>query len=176
MPYRRIRCDLGGDMHMGIKERDILMPSNIPQADNLDIVSNVILAVGKGATTDDDLANVPGYVDRQGRYYRDAAEQLGFVTNTGNNASLTPLGQSYCDTPGMRQQMMSRAVKNVSAIDHVVRNLSGRTVTRDQIAQELAAFDKAKLNSTHSRRASTVSSWLKNIGAARSVGHNLQIF
>jgi len=67
--------------------------SDIPQADILDDVVNVVKAVGEGRHTFQDIARYIGKVDRQGRYYRRAAEILGFIKNTDNTSVLTDSGE-----------------------------------------------------------------------------------
>lgn len=71
--------------------------SDFPQADRLQQVGEVAIAVSKGNHTDDDIENYIGLESsgRQGRYYRLAAEILGLVTNEANNAELTPVGKEY---------------------------------------------------------------------------------
>ena len=71
--------------------------SDFPQADKLEQVGKVAIAVSKGNHSDDDIESYIGLESsgRQGRYYRLAAEILGLVTNETNNAILTPLGKEY---------------------------------------------------------------------------------
>lgn len=71
--------------------------SDFPQADRLEQVGKVALAVSKGNYTDDDIESYIGLESsgRQGRYYRLAAEILGLVVNEANNANLTDLGREY---------------------------------------------------------------------------------
>lgn len=71
--------------------------SDFPQADKLEQVGEVAIAISKGNYTDDDIESYIGLESsgRQGRYYRLAAEILGLVVNEANNAKLTPLGKEY---------------------------------------------------------------------------------
>lgn len=71
--------------------------SDFPQADRLEQVGKVAIAVSKGNYTDDDIESYIGLESsgRQGRYYRLAAEILGLVVNEANNAKLTALGREY---------------------------------------------------------------------------------
>lgn len=71
--------------------------SDFPQADRLEKVGEVAIAVSKKNHTDDDIEIYIGLESsgRQGRYYRRAAEILGLVENEANNAKLTTLGREY---------------------------------------------------------------------------------
>ncbi len=71
--------------------------ADFPQADRLLNVGLVANAVANGHTSDAQIISmVPGLTaNRQGRYYRLAAEILGLVTNTNNKASLTSIGDQY---------------------------------------------------------------------------------
>ena len=61
-----------------------IQSNDLPQADRIESVILATVAIANGATTDIEIANqVPGIEGdaRQGRYYRRAAEILGFITN-----------------------------------------------------------------------------------------------
>ena len=51
---------------------------DVPQADKLEDVVKIIEGVGQGKRTFQDLSQYIDKVERQGRYYRRAAEILGF--------------------------------------------------------------------------------------------------
>src|SRR5258706_16112051 len=68
----------------------------VPQADEVLKVGKVAEAVAAGGTTFQDIAEAIEMVERQGRYYRLAAEQLGFIEKADVNTSrLTPRGRRY---------------------------------------------------------------------------------
>ena len=73
------------------------VPSDeIPQADNLLDVVRTVIAVSQGARTFQQIATSIGKVERQGRYYRKAAEIVGMIATPNRNQSiLTQLGQSF---------------------------------------------------------------------------------
>ena len=67
---------------------------DVPQADLLKEVVRAVEAVAAGATTFQDIAAHFGKVERQGRYYRRAAEILGLLASAGTNHSvLNPRGK-----------------------------------------------------------------------------------
>lgn len=71
--------------------------SDFPQADKLEQVGEVAIAVSKGKFNDSDIENFIKLDSsgRQGRYYRLAAEIIGLISNAGNIAKLTPIGEEY---------------------------------------------------------------------------------
>lgn len=77
----------------------LTLPStnDFPQADRLLEVGQVAIAVRKGHHADDELASFLPFVstDRQGRYYRRAAELLGLIETERNHSALTSVGEAY---------------------------------------------------------------------------------
>lgn len=71
--------------------------ADFPQADRLEQVGKVAIAIAKGYRADAEIESFIGCdsAGRQGRYYRLAAEVLGLVINTQNMAVLTPLGEEF---------------------------------------------------------------------------------
>ena len=67
----------------------------IPQADMLKDIVKTIDGVSNGARTFSEIARVINKVDRQGRYYRKAAEILGFIENSNNVSNLTDAGKEF---------------------------------------------------------------------------------
>src|SRR5687768_15595318 len=78
--------------------RDIRMFDSdaVPQADEILKVAKVAEAVAGGATTFQEIAIAIDMVERQGRYYRLAAERIDFLEKVESNTSkLTPRGRRY---------------------------------------------------------------------------------
>lgn len=71
--------------------------ADFPQADKLNQVGEVALAIARGKHADNEIEAFIGLDSegRQGRYYRLAAEILGLIHNAQNYAQLTPLGEEY---------------------------------------------------------------------------------
>lgn len=146
------------------------VPSDeIPQADSLIDVIRTIMSISYGARTFQQIAQAIGKVDRQGRYYRKAAEIIGMViTPNRNNSILTPLGQSFVQkNPNLTSPELLQGVLNSRIFQRVIPYLESKGsigVTR----QEFEAFlnDTADLGTqamAH-RRISTVISWLVDLG------------
>lgn len=66
--------------------------TQVPQADELSKVILTVEAIFNDSRSDEQIAEYVGFTDRQGRYYRSAAELLGLIENTNNTAKLTQLG------------------------------------------------------------------------------------
>ena len=80
---------------------------NFPQADKIEQVGMVAIAVSKGYLTDE---RIEKYIKldsggRQGRYYRHSAEILGLIINKGNHSELTPIGKEF-------SQLRSKTAQN----------------------------------------------------------------
>src|SRR5579862_3886357 len=92
---------------MKIPSQDVI------QADSPDRVMMAIDAIARGAHDDKEIAAAIGGLDaRQGRYYRRAAEVLGFTTRDVNHRSIpTPAGKEFANADqAMKQELFVRAI------------------------------------------------------------------
>jgi C-terminal AAA-associated domain len=142
----------------------------IPQADTLDSVLRTVDAVAGGGTTYQAIGANLGLDERQGRYYRLAAELLGFVRNVPrrNRAMLTPVGRQLVSAqPNGRTRMVREAVLRARLIQRVISFLEskrGRGASREEIEQFVKAVTEPTTAGMIHRRVSTAVSWLKSIG------------
>jgi len=139
--------------------------SEIPQADNLDDVVNVAYAVSNGARTFQDIATFIHKVERQGRYYRLAAEILGFVRNSQNNSELTELGQELVLSNEQRKREIVRsAVLGARVFQRMIPffDLHQAHATREQVESFVEQVTETTDSMVH-RRTSTLVSWLEKI-------------
>lgn len=137
--------------------------SEVPQADELSKVILATDAVSNGATTDLEIADYVGFTDRQGRYYRLAAEILGLLTNQGNYAKLSDLG---------KELVVLDEENRVRKIRSILRSNPFFKEILEFIKREEGSSRGAILNymnsiidgaaSTIERRVFTVISWLKD--------------
>ncbi len=149
----------------------MLIPTNdVPQADDLDLVARVADAVAHGARTYQDIARAIGEYDlRQGRYYRRAAEILGFVRNEPmhNRSTLTQLGQQFIRSTGNRRnELLAQAVVQSRLTQRIIPFLeSHRTagVSREQLQEFIGTVTRTTLGMVK-RRSSTIIGWLARIG------------
>lgn len=145
--------------------------SKIPQADILDDVLRVADAVNQGAKTFQDIARHIQKVERQGRYYRLAAELLGLIQNNNNNSKLTPLGKKFVSSnPSTKKEMAKTAVLNAHVFQRMIPffELHSDGISRDHIEDFIVEVTQPTTQSMIHRRASTLLSWLEKIGVLES--------
>jgi|GEM_PF-5730228 len=101
-----------------------LQTRDFPQADKLDQVGKVAIAVAKGNSADTDIEKYIGLASdgRQGRYYRLAADILGLVTTSKNHSDLTPLGVEYSSltTSKAQNEFLIRCVLETSVFQQAI--------------------------------------------------------
>lgn len=140
---------------------------DIPQADVLSEVVRAIEAVGAGAETFDDIAEAIGKVDRQGRYYRRAAQILGFVQNEHNRSTLTPRGRYFIAHPVQREELLADAVLKTHLMQRALPFFEAHRkngVRRQELTNFVAEVTEPVGPSMIPRRVSTVVGWLESIG------------
>jgi hypothetical protein len=149
----------------------------IPQADTLADVIRVASGVAGGASTFQAIAAHIGKVERQGRYYRLAAEILGLVQNHDNRAVLTARGRQLVRAQqGEAQRMIRQAVLGTRLIQRVLPFLETRgQVTRDEIEAFIEQVTEPTGETMIPRRASTVISWLMDVGILQPVGNHYRL-
>lgn len=147
--------------------KSIFLLEEIPQANNLTKVGMVVIAVYENKCSFQEISESIKFTDRQGRYYRKAAEILGLIeTSKRNQSHLTEAGQlfikSYLNTrdilAAIRPSLLSipllrEVYERVSNIPDVNENDLLKAL------MELSGVDKK--NVTIIRRLSTFVSWLK---------------
>jgi hypothetical protein len=141
--------------------------SKIPQADMLDDVLSVANAVDQGARTFQDIAKHIQKVERQGRYYRLAAELLGLIRNDKNNSELTDLGKVFVSSNALTKNEIARnAVLNAHVFQRMLPffELHPDGVSRNSIEDFIEEVTQPTTQSMIHRRASTLLSWLEKIG------------
>lgn len=146
----------------------------IPQADKLHEVADVAAAVAAGATTFQEIATHIGKVERQGRYYRKAAEIIGFTRSVGLNYSeITPLGASWVAADATnRRQILVQAVLGTRLFQRLIPFLESHPqgVTRGQLMAFLNNVADLGKPSMVQRRVATFTHWLIECGLVREVG------
>jgi hypothetical protein len=133
-------------------------------------------AVARGAHDDKAIATAIGGLDaRQGRYYRRAAEVLGFTTRDANHHSIvTSAGKEFANAdPAVKQGLFVRAVLSNPLFQRLLPFLEAKGatgVTRDEA--EMFLNDVADLGaiSMVERRVSSYLGWLLKLGLAKMSG------
>ena len=145
------------------------IPSDdIPQADDLSEVTDVVEAVAGGAHTFAELGDAIGLVERQGRYYRRAAEILGFITRqTVNRSKLAPLGRRFVAANAQgKRTILIQAVLSTRLVERIVPFLERRRrsgVTRAELQAFLNQVATLGGPSMAGRRVSTIVSWMATL-------------
>lgn len=140
---------------------------DVPQADVLTDVVKVVEGVSQGERTFQELSRYINKVERQGRYYRRAAEILGFVENRANDSSLTPLGRQFVSSgPDDRKKILARTVLASRMMQRVIPLLESKGqdgVSRREIEQFIHTVTEDTGPTMIPRRAWSVLSWLLEI-------------
>ncbi|MCU0433342.1 MAG: hypothetical protein MUC87_07820 [Bacteroidia bacterium] len=158
-----------------------IQSNDIPQADRIESVLAATFAVANGATTDIDIANqVPGIEgdSRQGRYYRRAAEILGFLTNNRNNASITSKGLLIADNPTLSNPILLESVLNLNLYQKLLPylELHPTGLSRQQIINYLELISEQNIGSSMiPRRISTILAWIRTLGIIEYVNDQYRI-
>lgn len=143
-----------------------LRTADVPQADDLDRVIDVVEAVQDGAKRDVEIAAKLGEYDpRQGRYYRLAAELLGLITNEANNSEITKLGRDFVERENTeREALLPQIVLNSKLFRALMPFLKRHPdgITRSEILEfVLSLTDLAE--TTVERRLTTITNWLERV-------------
>jgi chorismate mutase len=149
---------------------------NIPQADRLTNVIQLIQAVGMGGHTDEELIRgIPSLnTTRQGRYYRLAAQIMGFINNHQNHAKLTPAGQQLLKNPTLTNPLFIAAVLSIDVIQQLLPLLEVNPagVTRKDIELHIGKSSAPVGPSVIPRRTSTIIAWLRELQVIEERGHS----
>lgn len=143
---------------------------DVPQADD---VLRVAEAVKKGAQTYYDIADYIDKVDRQGRYYRRAAEILGLIVNTDNTSILTTFGDEFLNAPSsLRPQLLHNAIINIPIFQRIIPFLELYPKGVKRATLEAFLSEVTSMNDTMSaRRIYSIISWLMRIGLLKEVAY-----
>ena len=145
----------------------MLIPRDqIPQADVLNEVIRTVEAVAGGAETFQDIASILGKVERQGRYYRLAAQIIGLLDNHDNRAYLTEAGSQFIAASTLdRPELLRQAVLNTRLFQRFLLFLEAQPqgATRREVENFLAAVTQTT-PAMIERRTSTVIAWASAVG------------
>jgi site-specific DNA-methyltransferase (adenine-specific) len=169
-------------MTLNDAELTILRSVPVPQADELDLVFNVMSFVEEGDDTRAVIADRLKYVGRQGPYYADAAMALRLIgvtksitTEGADRLRITPIGRGYLDASKAGKATKKRYIVLNSPIMKYVASQLGVTkngesapyppspelLDQEKVAGVLQQFDLSP--DTARRRAGTLCRWLEQI-------------
>jgi len=152
---------------MRIPSKDVI------QADSPERVMATINAVARGARDDKAIATAIGGLDpRQGRYYRRAAEVLGFmVRDTHRHSLVTPTGKEFANADNaMKRAIFIRTVLLNSLFQRLLPFLEAKGttgVTRHETEKFLDDVADLGAASMVERRVSSYLGWLVKLGLAK---------
>lgn len=158
---------------MKIPSKDVI------QADSPEQVMMTIDAVARGARNDTEIAAAIGDLDaRQGRYYRLAAEVLGFMVRDGRHQSIaTPAGQEFANAQtSVKRELFIRAVVGSPSFQRLFPFLESKGsngATRADLRRFLGQVAELGAESTVKRRVSTYVGWLLKLGLGTMVNDRL---
>ena len=133
-------------------------------------------AVARGAHDDKAIATAIGGLDaRQGRYYRRAAEVLGFMVRDAKHRSVvTHAGKEFANADqAMKRALFTQAVHSNPLFQRLLPFLEGKGaagVTRDEMETFLSAVADLGADSMVERRVSSYLGWLVKLGLAKIAG------
>lgn len=147
----------------------LLHTKDLPQADRFESVLATTVAVANGLSSDLEIANqIEGIHgdSRQGRYYRRAAEMLGFIKNDQNHATITERGLLVANNPVPTNAIVLESVLSLNLyqklIFHLEQNPEG--LTQHQVVEYLNSISTPSMGaSILPRRVSTVLAWLRSL-------------
>lgn len=141
--------------------------ADFPQADRLEQVGKVAVAIAKGKRADEEIETFIGLDSggRQGRYYRLAAEVLGLIQNQHNYAVLTPLGAEFAtlSTAAARMDFLARCLVETPVFHEALRYIHSHNPTDNQLKIWFRTFYPGA-SSTADRRFHTFISYLRDAG------------
>lgn len=144
----------------------------VPQADTFQFVLRTVDLVAQDISKFQGIAANLGVDERQGRYYRLAAEILGFIRQVPrrNHAVLTDAGKRFvAGTPAQRTEMAAAAVLHARIMQRIISFLEikgSRGASRKEIEQFITSVTRTTPGMVR-RRFSTIISWLTDIGVLK---------
>lgn len=145
--------------------------ADFPQADRLEQVGRVAIAISKGHHADGEIEAYIGLdsAGRQGRYYRLAAEVLGLILNQQNYAVLTPLGKEFAslDTAAARMDFLARCLVETPVFHEALHYIHQHNPSDKQLKLWFRSFYPGA-EGTANRRFHTFIGYLRDAGLLQS--------
>jgi hypothetical protein len=152
--------------------RPVKNKKEIPQADDVNKISEFPLRISEGYDTADKIKHVFGFLNRQSSYYRHASEILGLVSRDKRSTyKLTDIGEEYLHLSSQQKsRYLCKLLLEFPVVNEVFLDISidpSKVIGRKHIV-ELIRKSSHLTGSTLERRAHTIISWFKwirnNIG------------
>ncbi len=157
-----------------------IFTKDIPQADSLKEVLMVVEAVSQGKSKFQEIAQQLGLTERQGRYYRRAAEILRFITRVPrtNISTLTTLGAELVKAnPQHRTQILTNQILGVPIIQSVIGMLasSNGMAVRTDLELSLRKIVPETTIGMVDRRLTTILAWLEFLDIISRTGQQVAL-
>ncbi len=136
--------------------------TDVPQANSLHRVCDLLALVDEGIEDKQDLMRQLGLVERELDYYKHAARILGFAHFEPPEFYLTENGKGYLK--GLRSEekraVLASAVREASIFKKLLSQLQEKQLDKENVTAFL--MERTGLNRTTARRrADTIIAWLK---------------
>ncbi len=144
--------------------------ADVPQANDLTKVIQTLVGISKGKSSDEDIAKVIGFTERQARYYRKALEILGLAQNDRNNCILTDLGRDFLNSTKENPnhlELLKPYIFEIPIVRELFDYFSAEEIdysdlSSDEILKALFKIsDLDPKETTAKRRLSTIIKWLE---------------
>ena len=137
----------------------------IPQADDVNKISEFPLRVFEGYDTAHKIKDAYGFVNRQSSYYRQASEILGFVSrDKAGKYKLTNRGEEYLQLSSeQKSRYLCKLLLEFPIVNEVFLDISvnpNKVITRQHIIQLIKKHSHLT-GSTLGRRTQTIISWFR---------------
>jgi len=154
---------------VSVKEYQNVRPAKdkkkIPQADDVNKISEFPLRVSEGYDTADKIKHAFGFVNRQSSYYRQASEILGLVSRDNTwRYKLSDIGVEYLHLSSQQKpRYLCKLLLEFPIVNEVFLDISidPRRVIKRQHIVRLLKKKSHLTGSTVGRRAQTIISWFK---------------
>jgi hypothetical protein len=137
---------------------------DVPQANTLDLVVDLVALLHEGMDGTDALARELGIDRREVEYYKHAARILGFIRGSIDEAQLTERAAELMASvrPAQRHAIIADAIEETEVFRRLLTAYRREEFSRKTVVDFLKA-NSALTGSTVGRRADTILAWLKFI-------------
>lgn len=139
-----------------------------PQADMLVKVEETVAAVAEGRSSDSEIEEAIRLdsAARQGRYYRKAAELLGFIQTYANHSVVAELGWELLqlETREERDAFLLEQIKKQRLFEHLFQYIERDRPTAVEFRDYIVKIYPGA-RETGFRRAATIRAWLRDVDA-----------
>lgn len=141
------------------------VPIPFPQADSFERIINLCELLYKSDLTKNDITIKYGFDKRQTDYYVNAGKYLDLIKEQNGVISLSSIGKNIMDRPPARKQLgFVHQILQHDVFNDVLKTQlkTGLLLSKSEIINTMKKYPlfNVKGESTYTRRASTISSWI----------------